>query len=336
MAALALPIARRAPRVAGIAGIARVASAACLGARCAPVHAHTLTVTPGGTLTFGWEFAPWVTALLCISLALYVIGFARLERRGTHGRVARRAHAAAFGAGWLTLALVLVSPLATLSGALFSAHMVEHEAMMLIGAPLIILGRPLGIMLWALPHPIRLALGRLVRTHTWTACWRRIAAPIWAWSLHAVALWAWHAPELFEAAVAHPIIHTLQHTSFLLTALLFWRGIVGEAATRRGTGHAMLSLFTTMVHTSALGALIALAPGLWYPSYIEPTRMLGVDPLQDQQLGGLIMWIPGGLAYLIGALVVAARWLREGPRISQQSRWPTPRADRPAFKEWTR
>ncbi len=327
MAALALPIARRATR------IARVAIAACLVAPEAPVYAHTLTTTSGGTLTFGWDFAPWVTALLGISLALYGIGFARLERRGTHGRIARRAHAAAFGAGWLTLALVLLSPLAALSGALFSAHMVEHEAMMLICAPLMILGRPLGMMLWALPHPMRVALGRLVRSRTWAACWRRIASPMWAWSLHAVALWAWHAPVLFEAAVAHPVIHTLQHTSFLLTALLFWRGIVGEAATRRGTGHAMLSLFTTMVHTSALGALIALAPGLWYPSYIEPTSMLGADPLQDQQLGGLIMWVPGALAYLIGALAVAARWLSEGPRTSHQSRWPAPHTDRPAFKE---
>ena len=271
--------------------------------------------------------------MLGISLALYVTGFIRLERRGTHGRMARRAHAAAFGAGWLTLALVLLSPLATLSGALFSAHMVEHEAMMLICAPLMVLGRPLGMMLWALPHRMRLAVGRLVRTRTFTVCWGRIASPMWAWTLHAVALWAWHAPVLFEAAVAHPVIHTLQHTSFLLMALLFWRGIVGEAATRRGTGHAMLLLFTTMVHTSALGALIALAPGLWYPSYIEPASMLGVDPLQDQQLGGLIMWIPGAIAYLIGALVVAARWLREGPRTSQQSRWPAPQADRPAFKE---
>jgi putative membrane protein len=324
MAALALPVVRRATRAV---------IAAYFVAQATAVDAHTLTATPGGIPTFGWEFEPWVTVLLGVSLALYVTGFARLERRGTRGRMARRAHARAFGAGWLTLALVLLSPLATLSGALFSAHMVEHEAMMLICAPLMVLGRPLGMMLWALPHPMRLALGRLVRTRTFAACWGRIASPMWAWALHAVALWAWHAPVLFQAAVAHPVVHTLQHTSFLLTALLFWRGIVGEAATRRGTGHAMLSLFTTMVHTSALGALIALAPGLWYPSYIEPTSMLGVEPLQDQQLGGLIMWIPGAIAYLIGALVVAGRWLSEGPRTSQRSRWPAQHPDRPAFKE---
>jgi len=82
-------------------------------------------------------------------------------------------------------------------------------------------------------------------------------------------------PDLFEAAFANPFVHTLQHASFLLTALLFWRGIVGEAATRRASGQAMLSLFTTMVHTGALGALITLASGVWYPSYIEPMSALG-------------------------------------------------------------
>ncbi|MDG0025389.1 cytochrome c oxidase assembly protein [Trinickia sp. Y13] len=236
---------------------------------------------------------------------------------------------AAFFSGWLALTLVFVSPLDALTGALFSAHMVQHEAMMLVCAPLIVLGRPLGVMLWALSRPVRLAIGRLLHTHAWTRCWRRLASPLWAWWLHAIALWAWHAPRLFEAALANAGVHTLQHASFLLTALLFWRGIVGEMATRRSTGSAMLSLFTTMVHTGALGALIALAPGVWYPSYIEPTSALGMDPLQDQQLGGLIMWVPGALAYLIGALAVASRWLRERPG----HRWRPAAQDRPALEE---
>jgi cytochrome c oxidase assembly factor CtaG len=316
----------RAPR------IARTATTVLLSAHFAPALAHG--VAPAGEpLAFGWRFAPWVTALLALALALYGVGFARLARRGEAGRSSRRIHAAAFAAGWLTLALVLVSPLDALSGALFSAHMVEHEAMMLVSAPLIVLGRPLGVMLWALPHQLRLRIGRALRSRIWTACWRRLASPMWAWSLHALALWAWHAPYLFEAAVAHPFVHTLQHSSFLLTALLFWRGIFGEGATRRASGHAMLSLFTTMVHTGALGALIALAPGIWYPSYIEPTSALGVDPLHDQQLGGLIMWIPGALAYLIGALVVAARWLREQPTASHHRVWAARGARSPLLEE---
>ena len=304
--------------------------AACAALLCAPAYAqaHEWIASAKGILAFGWAFPMWVVTLFFVVMGLYGIGFVRLHRRSATGRVTRRKHAAAFVAGWAALALVLVSPLAALSGALFSAHMVEHEAMMLICAPLIVLGRPLGIMMWAFPRTTRVALGRLVRARAWTACWRRLVSPLWAWTLHAIALWAWHVPRLFEAAVAHPLIHTMQHASFLVTALLLWRGIVGEGATRRGSGPAMFSLFTTMVHTGALGALIALAPGIWYPSYIEPTSALGVDPLRDQQLGGLIMWIPGAVAYLMGALAVASRWLSQQATSRRPYRWHALGADR--------
>jgi putative membrane protein len=73
----------------------------------------------------------------------------------------------------------------------------------------------------------------------------------------------------------------------------------------------MVSLFTTMVHTGALGALLTLAPALWYPLYVEPSAALGFDALQDQQMGGLVMWVPGGLAYFASALFMVARWLDE-------------------------
>jgi len=302
--------------------LALASLAACAAARSTTAYAHQTVVTAAGYPVFDWQFPVWVTALLGASLGLYAVGFARVHRRSCAGRCARRWHATAFVAGWATLALVLLSPLGALSDTLFSAHMVEHEAMMLVSAPLLVLGRPLGIMLWAFPHRLRLTIGRIVRAPAMAACWQRLTSPLCAWALHAVALWAWHVPALFEAAVAHPAIHAMQHASFLITALLLWRGIVGEGATRRGSGHAMLSLFTTMVHTGALGALIALAPGIWYPSYVEPTSLLGIDPLQDQQLGGLIMWVPGAIAYLVGALAVASRWLVRGPKGRASNAWP--------------
>ncbi|PXX07048.1 cytochrome c oxidase assembly factor CtaG [Paraburkholderia tropica] len=212
-----------------------------------------------------------------------------------------------------SLVLALCSPLDTLSASLFSAHMVQHETMMLIAAPLLVLARPLGVWIWALPRAARRRVGRAVRAPAFARWWRTLTAPLSGWILHAAALWGWHAPVLFEAALAHPWVHTLQHASFMLTALIFWWSVFGEGASRRSGGHAMLSVFTTMVHTSVLGALIALAPGLWFPSYVEPTTALGIDPLHDQQAGGLIMWVPGAIAYLIGGLVIAARWLKSGP-----------------------
>ncbi|PXW26416.1 cytochrome c oxidase assembly protein [Paraburkholderia caballeronis] len=275
--------------------------------------AHVLTPDELAAPRLEWTFTPWVVALLAASLVAYLIGYARLQRRGEHDRAGRRTRLALFLGGWLALAAALVSPLDTLGALLFSAHMVQHETMMLIAAPLCVLGRPASVWLWALPRGARKAVGAIVRARAFGAAWGSISAPVAAWVLHAAALWAWHAPMLFDAALANPAVHTLQHASFLITALLFWWAIFGEGGQRRDGGRAMLLLFTTMVHTSALGALITLAPALWYPSYVEPTSSLGLNPLRDQQLGGLIMWVPGALAYLIGALAVCARWLMGTP-----------------------
>jgi cytochrome c oxidase assembly factor CtaG len=274
--------------------------------------AHVLSASDPAVPSFGWTAEPWVLVLMMASLVAYGIGYLRLRKRGSpHARSARvrATHLVAFAGGWLGLALALFSPLDPLGSALFSAHMVQHESMMLIAAPLLVMGRPLGVWIWALPKSARLRLGRLVRTRAFSRCWYALTLPLVAWLLHAVALWAWHAPALFQAALVHQWVHSLQHASFLLTALLFWWTVAGDGARRQTDGHAMLSLFTTMVHTGALGALITLAPGLWYPLYVEPCSALGVDPLHDQQLGGLIMWVPAATAYLAGGLAIAARWL---------------------------
>ncbi len=256
-----------------------------------------------------WTFEPWVVALLIASFTLYVAGYRRVRARSRRGRSIRVRQLGAFVFGWLTLVAALALPLDALSAALFSAHMVQHESMMIVAAPLLVLSRPLGVWLWAFPPALRHRIAAAVRTPALRGLWRTLCAPAVAWLLHAAALWAWHMPRFFEAALASPGIHTLQHASFLLSALLFWWTVFGESARRDQSGYAMLSLFTTMVHTGALGALLTLAPGLWYPAYVEPTSALGFDPLQDQQLGGLVMWVPGGLAYLVAALATGARWL---------------------------
>jgi cytochrome c oxidase assembly factor CtaG len=126
-----------------------------------------------------------------------------------------------------------------------------------------------------------------------------------AWLLHALALWLWHLPPLFQAALHHPLLHILQHVCFFGSALGYWWSVLGRA--HRPKGSAMASLFTTMLHTSVLGALLTFAPSPWYAS--AGMRAFGLSALEDQQLGGLIMWVPGGLAYLIAGLGLLARWL---------------------------
>jgi len=269
-----------------------------------------------------WNVDPWVVAPLIVTALLYAAGYRALGRRAKAGRSSLRRQALAFTGGWLALVLALVSPLDALGGLLFSAHMVQHELMMIVAAPLMVLGRPLVTMLWAFPGGARASIGRGVRVAWVRRAWQVLTLATVAWLFHAAALWLWHVPVLFETALAHPGLHALQHASFLASALVFWWTVFSPRAAAAGAGVAMLSLFTTMVHTGALGALLTLAPDLWYPSYASPASAWGFDPLVDQQLGGLIMWVPGGLAYLVGGLVVTAQrlLLRDNHRLGWGAR----------------
>lgn len=255
-----------------------------------------------------WTFEPWVVACLAVSVGLYAVGLARLWRHAGRGRGVGPGRLAAFCAGTLVLVLALVSPLDALGSRLFSAHMVQHELLMIAAAPLLVAGRPLAVWAWALPLPWRRTAGRLFHAPAWRKPWLFLTGPWVAWLLHALALWLWHLPVLFDAALANEGVHTLQHASFFLTALVFWWSILG-GATRRERGIGLLSLFTTMVHTGALGALLTLSHTPWYPAYFSVAARHGLDALQDQQLGGLVMWIPAGLVYIVCGVALAARWL---------------------------
>ncbi|MFL6697083.1 MAG: cytochrome c oxidase assembly protein [Vitreoscilla sp.] len=287
----------------------RLRTAAC----CAGLPATALAHLPAGVDTaqpsFPWSFEPWVLACLVVAAAMYAMGVARLWSHAGRGRGLSVARVACWWGGWVALVAALVSPLDPLGERLFSAHMLQHEMLMVVAAPLLVLGRPLAAWAWALPPPWRAGAGGLFKGRRWLAFWGALTHPLSAWCLHAIALWGWHLPALFEAALNHRWIHTLQHLSFLGSALLFWWTTIA-ASTRRARGAAMASLFTTMAHTGALGALMTLSPLLWYSHYAATTAAFGLDPLEDQQLGGLIMWIPSATAYLAAGLVVAARWLQ--------------------------
>jgi putative membrane protein len=259
--------------------------------------------------------AATVVALLLIFGLAYAVGVLKLHRAVT----ARRElylRVAAFASGWSILALALLSPLDAAAATAFSLHMVQHEVLMLVAAPLLVLGRGLPTLLWAFPHDVRVALGRASRAMWLRAFWRRLTAPLTAWLLHAAALWLWHIPALFNAALAHRAWHDLQHASFLATALIFWHALLRHGA-HPARGAAILYLFTTTIHTGVLGALLTFARHPLYAPFDTGLRMFGpLTPLEDQQLGGLIMWVPGALVYMGVALTLLARWLGETSRIA--------------------
>ena len=284
---------------------------AALPAAAARAHDVQAELASGPALAWGAEW--WVLLLLGLSLLLYAAGLARLWPRShlARGRLVRQA--AWFGAGWIMLVLALASPLDAAGSYAFSAHMVQHEILMIVAAPLLVLGRPLALWLWAFGADGRLRIAAATRRPGVRAAWGALTAPVNAWLLHFAALWMWHVPACFQAALAGNGMHALQHTSFLASALLFWWAVLGREGGAHGRGGAILYLFTTMMHTGALGALFTMSGTVWYPLYGNRAQLFGLGALEDQQLGGLIMWIPGGLAYLAAGLVLCARWLRQAP-----------------------
>jgi putative membrane protein len=268
-------------------------------------------------MRLSWPAEPAVVLPLALAAALYGYGLWRLWRSAGPGRGIRHWEAGAFAGGWCLLALALVSPLDHWGEELFSAHMVQHELLMVAAAPLLVLGRPIVAFLWALPIAWRRSAGAVSASAWVQKPWERLTRPAIAWAVHAVAIWVWHVPDLFMATLRSELVHAAQHISFLGSALLFWWSLLRMREGRLGRPAAVLYLFTTAVHTSLLGALLTFSTVLWYPIYRSSTAAWGLTPLEDQQLAGLIMWIPAGIGYLVAALAVAASWLKEPrPRLA--------------------
>jgi putative membrane protein len=292
----------------------RAALAITLLAPASPALAHH-PATHYAAIDVAWTYDLRVVVPLCLSALLYLIGTSRLWRRAGTGRGVRYWQAASFWTGWTFLALALVSPLHWLGEHLFTAHMIEHEILMVIAAPLIVLARPGGAMMWALPASWREPIGGIERIGPVAALWRFLTDPLVATVLHGVALWAWHMPLLYNAVLTNGFVHWLQHLSFLLTALLFWWALLWGRARERGYGAAVFYLFATALHTGLLGVLLTLSKTLWYPGQSVFASDFGLTPLEDQQVAGLVMWVPAGLAYAGAALVLAGVWIsRAGAR----------------------
>ncbi len=215
--------------------------------------------------------------------ALYGVGSWRLRQRARESRKIVVWRAAAYGTGWLTLAGALVSPLHWLGEHLFTFHMIEHEILMAISAPMVVVARPIGALMWALPSRLRRIIAAMTKSRVVQAGWDWASRGTTATTLHAIAIWAWHAPVLFDAAVTNVALHRLQHLSFFATAVLFWWSVLR----RSDRGVAAWHLFLTMLHTSILGALMALAPHVLYLAQTRAAAAWGLTPLEDQQLAGI-------------------------------------------------
>lgn len=256
-----------------------------------------------------WSWEPTIVLPLAVIAAVY---FAGALRRG-YFRQLRWRHTAFF-AGWLSLFWALTSPIHELGEQLFSAHMLQHEILILVSAPLIAAAHPGATCLWAFAPRYRPDVGRWVHQVEQSRFVRTICRPLNAWLLEAVALWVWHIPVLYDATLTSDWMHAAQHLSFFLTAVLFWSALYGVGRSAMSYGGATLYVFGTAVHCSALGALLTFSTVLWYPAYAFSTQRWGLTSIQDQQLGGVIMWVPSGVIFIVISLALFAKWLKESDR----------------------
>jgi putative membrane protein len=265
-----------------------------------------------------WTWPPLIVIPLALAATLYSVGTVKMLRRARNSAPHRRS-IIYFALGWLSLLIALDSPLHEIGEQLFWVHMTQHEILMLISAPLLVLGQPLLPFLRALPRSWRKRVASMSRSRMFTTAWATLSAPISAWLLSACALWIWHAPGLFNQTLHNDWIHAAQHTSFLISALLFWWPLARPKPTM-GYGAGLAYVFTTALHTSVLGALLTFSPRAWYSPYLTTTPAWSLTPLEDQQLGGLIMWIPAGTLLLIVALVLLVKWMGESQTRLQYTR----------------
>jgi cytochrome c oxidase assembly factor CtaG len=253
----------------------------------------------------GWTLDPLLTVPLALTLIVYVVGWRRLSKRAT-----APVRPALFLSGWLVLTLALTSPLHEAGERSFTMHMIEHELIMLVATLLLAASGAGGVLAWGLPRPLRVALAGSWKSPL-QSLWRRLSEPVTATIVQGTVMWAWHAPILFDRALDSFAWHITQHACFLLSSLLFWWAMLHPRSRAGGYGVSTACLFATSLIGGALGALMSLSSSPWYADYATMGMSgIGLDPVDDQRLAGLIMWIPGGAFHSIAALLLCYKWLK--------------------------
>jgi putative membrane protein len=185
---------------------------------------------------------------------------------------------------------------------LFSAHMVQHLILTLAMPPLLILGVP-GWMLRPLLR--NRVLGPIART---------ITMPAWCFIIFNVSIIVWHLPMFYNAAMANHNIHIIEHLIFMAAAVLMWWPLTSQLPElpRLPYPGQMLYCFLMSLPMSIVAVYITLADHILYPAYSAAPRILPLSPMEDQLLGGLIMWVPGGLFFAIIMSVLFFKWSASG------------------------
>ncbi len=283
-----------------------------------PAWAHT----PAGSVTLtDWHARFDVLAILFIFGGAFTLGWGRLRSRNPLAAPAWQL--ISYLAGVAMICLALLSPIDALSSILFTVHMTQHLILLMMAPLFLLLANPMAASLWGFPTKLRLTIARLLtrRSYFRRALWALTFMPV-TWALYVIDLWAWHYPLLYQAALRNPRVHDLEHLLFFFTALLFWWPIVNPAPRlhkTRSYGYRIIYLVAATLQNTLLGMAIAIPERVLYPFYALVPHPEDFSPINDQALGGGIMWTSGHM-YLIPILVLLARMLSHEHKIHASPR----------------
>ncbi len=255
-----------------------------------------------------WPEAVLPLAIVLVTAVVYGAGVLRLARSGRRPPLR---HLAAMYSALVGTVLALVAMDAAASR-LLSSHMAQHLLLMVVVAPLTVYARPRLPLLVAMPRRVRRAVAKLWTKEPFVRFERLWAQPLLVALLFAAAVWAWHLPTLYQSALTSEAVHASEHISFLATSVLFWLVVARRAPDNRlQRGRALAVVFATALQSAALGAVLTFATSPLYPIHALRSRAAGLDPLEDQQLAGVLMWIPPGVVYLVVMVALLWRWFAE-------------------------
>jgi putative membrane protein len=284
-----------------------------LAAAPATVLAHGAEAPPPTfpAVLLDWRFDPLLVVALGATAAAYfwAVRIVNLAHpRNPHPRIRTWCFMSGLGA----IGLALASPIEAYEGVLFSVHMVQHLLLMLVAAPLLLGGGPITLTLRVSTPSVRRRLLWVLHSPVVKA----ISFPVVTWVLFAAVNWGWHFSTLYDEALENTALHYVQHATFLAAALLFWWPITGvdPSPWRMPYPVRLFYLFLALPQNSFLGVALLSAGTVLYPHYVTNGRSWGPGPLEDQQLGGILMWVAGDICFLVAMVVVIWAWMRAEER----------------------
>ncbi len=266
-----------------------------------------------------WPWEPGLWIGLVAAAIIYARGWRSLKagnpQRWTTARLL------SFLGGLAAIALALASPIETFSGLMLQLHMVQHMLLMMVAPPLLWLGAPYFPLLRGLPRAARDACAApLLRWPPLRQVFSTLTHPLVALPIFVLATWLWHLPAWYQLALRSPSWHYLQHVCFLGSALLFWYPVVRPYPLTPRWSRWLLFPYLILadVQNTVLAALFTFSSTVLYPHYLQVPRLAGISALADQAGAGVIMWVPGSLAFLLPLFALGVKLLGRQPQVKPQ------------------